>query len=381
MNKINRIIISSVLLSGMCLHPYIVCDTVHAEDYVVELKMETQEIPVNYIDSQREVYLPISIVSNPGISSLDFVVERDPRIEEPVGATRYHDFPFGNKLQTGSNLTTLYTNVNAGYGKEEYYYDGTGLLLALSIVLPQDYAVGDVYKFRFYPETLDGYRIRFVKDGEYYGAEHFRYTDGEIRIIDEASQGIPYEPETSSAPETSQEPESSSEPLSQSQNNQNENNPQSSPENNNNVENNNNDNSGVKQENNNAAEENGNNSSNNSSPVNNNADAHQTTSETSESVNETSVTDKTTNPDVTDTDKISITTLSTVSETVSLSEVKVSETESTYATENTENSVNNHKKDTKNSNLPKIITGIAVLMLSVVLAVTIRKKKRNEGKK
>lgn len=164
--------------------------TVSAEDYCIELTIETLELPINYIEKDRVAYIPIKVSNNPGIDYLSFVVEKDERITEDAGAVSYPDFPFGVELQSMTNTNDRYIGVTAGYGFGDYYYDTDGLFCAIKVVLPENCSVGDYYSFNFYPDGAGSQRhMKFKKDGMEYGKECFSYVNGGIKIVDAVSYG------------------------------------------------------------------------------------------------------------------------------------------------------------------------------------------------
>lgn len=180
-------------------------NTVYAEDYSIGIEMESQEIPVNFIEKDRAVYVPVKITGNPGITSLYFVFEYDEKFEDYMVAVTYGNNSFENEVMSYSNGNDNYVGIIGGYS-ENYYLDQDGIYCSLKLKLPENYAVGDCYTLRFLREDYDvGRCAKFTKDGETYGQDCFWYTDAEVRIVDAEMVGII--PEETEPPKTPQPPE------------------------------------------------------------------------------------------------------------------------------------------------------------------------------
>ncbi len=164
--------------------------TVSADDYSIELTIEETEIPINYIESNRIVYVPISVNNNPGIDSLSFIIQRDNRITERITARQYDDFPFHGGVNTMYARDNIYAGVIAGF-LHDAYYDYNGRYCYIEVTLPENYQIGDYYSLSFCTDDFsDLMQVQFEKDQQVYGKEFFKLNNGGIRIIDEVNYGV-----------------------------------------------------------------------------------------------------------------------------------------------------------------------------------------------
>lgn len=334
-------------------------ETVSAEDYCIELTMETMEIPINYIESNRIVYVPVNVNNNPGIESLSFVIEKDERITNDVYAVRYSDFPFGIELQSVSHKDDRYIGVQAGCGFGDYYYDTNGFFCSLEVTLPQNYSIGDFYSINFYPDEVEGQRsFYFEKNNNKYGKECFSYVNGGIKIVEAVSYGntpeLPTPTETETPVINNQPPQNQQEtPQNNSQETQNQNN------------------------NNNGNHSNSNNSSNNNNNTLSGGNSSQlliTESIVSTAVTSTAVTGTTTVSSDTKTtaqNNVSKTTVTKNTTKKRTTKESVTETDQTDV-------VATVAKTKKSRNYAKIVLGaiITLALLAIGAAVIIKKKKK-----
>lgn len=167
---------------------------VHSSDYNIELSIDTIEVPVNYVESDRRFCVPVRVINNPGIESLNFIVERDSRITANICPLRYNDYPFGTELGAVNILDSI-TGVYGGYMINDYYYDTDGVFCALEIYLPDHYEVGDFFTISFSSDSYDRLEdTSFFKDGTEYGIENFSFVNGGIRITEAKERDfMPYE--------------------------------------------------------------------------------------------------------------------------------------------------------------------------------------------
>lgn len=132
---------------------------VYAGDYSIGIEMESQEIPINLIEKDRAVYVPVKINGNPGVTSLYFAFEYDEKFEEYMSAITYHNSEFEKELMSYSNGNDNYAGIIGGVS-EDNYLDINGLYCALKLKLPENYA----------------------KDGEEYTQDCFWYTDASSSV-------------------------------------------------------------------------------------------------------------------------------------------------------------------------------------------------------
>ncbi|MBE6876676.1 MAG: hypothetical protein E7496_08165 [Ruminococcus sp.] len=153
----HKLILSSFTVSAVCtalLCPVI--GSIHAEAYEapsdIHLTIETKEIDINDIPEDRTIPLEIYTENCPPYVMLTFYLEKDSRMEY----LSYHfadnvtGLPemggIGYELGSGAFPDIIGCNIPARNGK---YIDYNGLLVTVSMILPEDVAPGEFYTLNF----------------------------------------------------------------------------------------------------------------------------------------------------------------------------------------------------------------------------------------
>lgn len=163
------------LLSGLTV--------THAEG-TVDLSIETKEININDIPSDRKVSIAINLDSDPDADLLKLIIQADSRLithSMNLGVsdkysntfTEYRGDPFTESL-------VVFLNENC---------DNSGNVAELWFYLPDNCAPGDFYEIAFTNEVVNGFQICYgnMNTGWHYGFESFgRLNSGGIRITGDA---------------------------------------------------------------------------------------------------------------------------------------------------------------------------------------------------
>ena len=184
--KIKSLLISSLFAASVVCPCAISANEVHAEAvYSMGLSIDTIDLPVNWIEPDYVVKLPVRVSNNPGISYLSFLARSTDNVPGLISASyRRSMIPFNeisnlywSEFKNGVRVITI---------GDDVYYDANDILCYMKIRIPENAEVGDFYGVDFVPECVeDGDEFGFEKDGVFYNEENFGdLQGGGVRIIE-----------------------------------------------------------------------------------------------------------------------------------------------------------------------------------------------------
>lgn len=215
--------VTAVLIGSVS--PVFFCDTdvVSCEKvYDVNLKIETVNVDINNIPSDRKIQVPVYIENNPGFIVMFLAVKRDLRLGyDQFSMSEYnHDI-----FSVASSIPNEWEEVIAydiGENDISKLYSDNGTLLTLDFILPENISPGDFYSLEFSDNFSGRERPCFFQENSFdgnFGRDNFgSLTSGGIRITGQ-QEAPAQEPAQEPTQEPSQAPQENKPSGDSSQNN------------------------------------------------------------------------------------------------------------------------------------------------------------------